>query len=133
MGREASKSYKLADHSQLQIAQLYAYALRAGFALKHISDDVPASLKLLHEHHVKLTLPPLFRMQGLFLACSGPIFGRLENVAAIGVSEDQELDWLLRAATEETKRRGRPMPMAEASPTNTPQRQWRRVDGPGAG
>jgi hypothetical protein len=30
MGREASKSYKLADHSQLQIAQLYAYALRQG-------------------------------------------------------------------------------------------------------
>jgi hypothetical protein len=34
--------------------------------------------------------------------------------------EDQELDRLLRAVTEETKRRGRPMPMAEASPTNTP-------------
>ena len=39
---------------------------------------------------------------------------------AIRYLEDQELDWLLRAATEETKRRGRPMPMAEASPTNTP-------------
>jgi hypothetical protein len=33
--------------------------------------------------------------------------------------EDQELDWLLRVAADETKRRGRPMPMAEASPTNT--------------
>jgi hypothetical protein len=39
---------------------------------------------------------------------------------AIRYLEDQELDWLLRAATDETKRRGRPMPMAEASPTNTP-------------
>jgi hypothetical protein len=39
---------------------------------------------------------------------------------AIRYLDDQELDWLLRAATEETKRRGRPMPMAEASPTNTP-------------
>jgi hypothetical protein len=39
---------------------------------------------------------------------------------AIRYLEDQELDRLLRAATEETKRRGRPMPMAEASPTNTP-------------
>jgi len=39
---------------------------------------------------------------------------------AIRYLEDQELDWLLRAATEEAKRRGRPMPMAEASPTNTP-------------
>jgi hypothetical protein len=39
---------------------------------------------------------------------------------AIRYLEDRELDWLLRAATEETKRRGRPMPMAEASPTNTP-------------
>jgi hypothetical protein len=36
---------------------------------------------------------------------------------AIRYLEDQELDWLLRAATEG---RGRPMPMAEASPTNTP-------------
>ena len=34
--------------------------------------------------------------------------------------ENQELDWLLRAATHEAKRRGRPMPMAEGSPTNTP-------------
>ena len=39
---------------------------------------------------------------------------------AIRYLEDQQLDWLLRVATEETKRRGRPMPMAEASPTNTP-------------
>ena len=39
---------------------------------------------------------------------------------AIRYLEDQELDRLLRAATEETKRRGRPMPMAEASPTTTP-------------
>ena len=39
---------------------------------------------------------------------------------AIRYLEDRELDWLLRAATEETKRRGRPMPMPEASPTNTP-------------
>ena len=38
---------------------------------------------------------------------------------AIRYLEDQELDWLLRAATEETKRRGRPIP-AEASLTNTP-------------
>ena len=38
----------------------------------------------------------------------------------IGYLEDRELDWLLRAATEEAKRRGRPMPMTEASPTNTP-------------
>jgi len=39
---------------------------------------------------------------------------------AIRYLEDQELDWLLRVATEEANRRGRPMPMAEASPTNTP-------------
>jgi hypothetical protein len=39
---------------------------------------------------------------------------------AIRYLEDRELDWLLRAATEEAKRRGRPMPKAEASPTNTP-------------
>ena len=39
---------------------------------------------------------------------------------AIRYLSDRELDWLLRAATEEAKRRGRPMPMAEASPTNTP-------------
>ena len=39
---------------------------------------------------------------------------------AIRYLEDRELDWLLRAATEEAKRRGRPMRMAEASPTNTP-------------
>jgi len=38
---------------------------------------------------------------------------------AIRYLEDQQLDWLLRVATEQTKRRGRPMPMAEASPTNT--------------
>jgi hypothetical protein len=39
---------------------------------------------------------------------------------AIRYLEDRELDSLLRVATEETKRRGRAMPMAEASPTNTP-------------
>ena len=39
---------------------------------------------------------------------------------AIRYLEDQELDWLLRAATEEANRRGRPMPMAEARPTNRP-------------
>jgi len=39
---------------------------------------------------------------------------------AIRYLEDQELDWLLRVATEETNRRGRPMPIAGASPTNTP-------------
>ena len=39
---------------------------------------------------------------------------------AIRYLEDQELDWLLRVATEEAKRRGRAMPMAEARPTNTP-------------
>jgi hypothetical protein len=32
---------------------------------------------------------------------------------AIRYLEDQELDWLLRAATEEAKRRGRAMPMTE--------------------
>jgi hypothetical protein len=43
---------------------------------------------------------------------------------AIRYLEDRELDWLLRVATEETKRRGRAMPMAEASPTKTlPPRQ----------
>ena len=43
---------------------------------------------------------------------------------AIRYLEDGELDWLLRVATEETKRRGRPMPMAEASPkTRLPPRQ----------
>jgi hypothetical protein len=31
---------------------------------------------------------------------------------------DIELDWLLRAAIEEAKRRGRPVPIAEAAPTN---------------
>jgi hypothetical protein len=39
---------------------------------------------------------------------------------AIRYLEDRELDWLLRVATEEAKRRGRAMPMAEVSPTNTP-------------
>ena len=39
---------------------------------------------------------------------------------AIRYLEDRELDWLLRTAIHEAKRRGRPMPMAEASPTNTP-------------
>jgi hypothetical protein len=39
---------------------------------------------------------------------------------AIRYLEDQELDWLLRTAIHEAKRRGRPMPMAEVSPTNTP-------------
>ena len=39
---------------------------------------------------------------------------------AIRYLEDQELDWLLRVATEKANRRGRAMPMAEASPTNTP-------------
>jgi hypothetical protein len=39
---------------------------------------------------------------------------------AIRYLEDQELDWLLRVASEEANRRGRAMPMAEASPTNTP-------------
>ena len=34
--------------------------------------------------------------------------------------EDHELDWLLRAVIHEAKRRGRPMPMTEARPTNTP-------------
>ena len=41
---------------------------------------------------------------------------------AIRYLEDQELDWLLRAAAEEAKRRGRPMSMTEASPTSTPGR-----------
>jgi hypothetical protein len=39
---------------------------------------------------------------------------------AIRYLEDQELDWLLRTAIHEAKRRGRPMPMTEARPTNTP-------------
>jgi hypothetical protein len=38
---------------------------------------------------------------------------------AIRYLEDEELDWLLRTTIHEAKRRGRPMPMAEASPTNT--------------
>jgi hypothetical protein len=39
---------------------------------------------------------------------------------AIRYLEDRELDWLVRVAAEETKRRGRAMPMAEARPRNTP-------------
>jgi len=39
---------------------------------------------------------------------------------AIRYLEDQELDWLLRTAIREAKRRGRAMPMDEASPANTP-------------
>jgi hypothetical protein len=39
---------------------------------------------------------------------------------AIRYLEDRELDWLLRTAIHEAKRRGRPMPMTEARPTNTP-------------
>jgi hypothetical protein len=39
---------------------------------------------------------------------------------AIQYLEDRELDWLLQVAAEEAKRRGRPMPIAEVSPTNTP-------------
>ena len=39
---------------------------------------------------------------------------------AVRYLEDQDLDWLLRTAIHEAKRRGRPMPMTEARPTNTP-------------
>jgi hypothetical protein len=39
---------------------------------------------------------------------------------AIRYLEDRELDWLLRVATEEANRRGRPMPKAEARPTDRP-------------
>jgi hypothetical protein len=39
---------------------------------------------------------------------------------AIRYLEDLELDWLLWVATEETKRRGRAMPMTEASLADTP-------------
>jgi hypothetical protein len=39
---------------------------------------------------------------------------------AIRYLEDRELDWLLRTAIQEANRRGRPMPMAEGSPTKTP-------------
>jgi hypothetical protein len=37
-----------------------------------------------------------------------------------GILRTLELDWLLRVATEETKRRGRAMPMTEASLADTP-------------
>jgi hypothetical protein len=46
---------------------------------------------------------------------------------AIRYLEDRELDWLLRVATEEAKRRGRPMPIAGASPTNTPAASSERI------
>jgi hypothetical protein len=39
---------------------------------------------------------------------------------AITYLADEELDWLLRTAIQEAKRRGRPMPMAEARPTDRP-------------
>jgi len=39
---------------------------------------------------------------------------------AIRYLGDRELDWLLRTAIQEAKRRGRPMPMAEARPTDRP-------------
>jgi hypothetical protein len=39
---------------------------------------------------------------------------------AIQFLEDRELDWLLRVAIEEAKRRGRPMPMTAAPPISTP-------------
>src|ERR1700731_1516185 len=39
---------------------------------------------------------------------------------AIRYLEDRELDWLLRTAIHEAKRRGRLMPMAEARPTDRP-------------
>jgi hypothetical protein len=39
---------------------------------------------------------------------------------AIQFLEDRELDWLLRVAIQEAKRRGRPMPTTVAPPTSTP-------------
>ena len=39
---------------------------------------------------------------------------------AIQFLEDRELDWLLRLAIHEAKRRGRPIPMTVAPPTSTP-------------
>ena len=39
---------------------------------------------------------------------------------AIQFLEDRELDWLLRTAIQEAKRRGRPMPVPVALPTSTP-------------
>jgi len=39
---------------------------------------------------------------------------------AIRYLEDRELDWLLGVATEEANRRARPMPKAEARPTDRP-------------
>ena len=38
---------------------------------------------------------------------------------AIQFLEDRELDWLLRTAIQEAKRRGRPMPVPVAIPTST--------------
>jgi hypothetical protein len=39
---------------------------------------------------------------------------------AITYLADQELDWLLRTAIQEANRRGRPIPLPSAGPTNTP-------------
>jgi hypothetical protein len=39
---------------------------------------------------------------------------------AVTYLADEELDWLLRTAIHEAKRRGRPIPMDEARPTHTP-------------
>jgi hypothetical protein len=39
---------------------------------------------------------------------------------AIRYLADEELDWLLRTAFQEAKRRGRPMPMTVVPPTSTP-------------
>ena len=39
---------------------------------------------------------------------------------AIQFLEDRELDWLLRLAIQEAKRRGRPMPTTVTPPTSTP-------------
>jgi hypothetical protein len=39
---------------------------------------------------------------------------------AIRYLADEELDWLLRVAIQEAKRRGRPMPMTVAPPTSAP-------------
>jgi hypothetical protein len=39
---------------------------------------------------------------------------------AISYLADAELDWLLRKAIQEAKRRGRPIPLPRAGPTNMP-------------
>ena len=47
---------------------------------------------------------------------------------AIEYLDDAELDWLLRTAIQQAKRRGRPLPVGEAASTNKSPKHSRSLD-----